>query len=264
MKRFTIKLIYSLFLASTVFSTVAIAQEAEEEKTPNLASVWVMTVKTGMFDQFMDAAAEHMAFRKEKADSRAWQAYSPVIGEGIGKTVTFRYCCFDWADEDAAAAEAIEKGFGEHWTANVDQFVEGYEHYLSSIDMENSLWGDEGGPFKYFGVTSWTIEPAKYYDFMKMKTKYSQMGKEHNWADGKLYWAWTSRIGGKSQEAIIAPFKDYADMADPEQTFREFVVETVGEEKAHAMSAKFSATLSEEDYTVWKLIPELSMSEDKE
>ena len=264
MKRLTIKLICSLFLVATVFSTVAAAQEAEEEKTPNLASVWVMTIKTGMYDEFMDSAKEHMAFRKENADSRAWQVYTPVIGEGVGKTVSFRYCCFDWADEDAAAAEAIEKGFGEHWTANVDQFVESYAHYLSAIDMENSLWGDEEGPFQYFGVTSWTIEPAKYYDFETMKAKYAQIAKEHNWADGKLYWAWTTRIGGKSQEALIAPFKDYADMAEPEQSFRELVVEVVGEEKAQAMFAKFSATLSNEEYTVWRLIPELSMAEDKE
>lgn len=264
MKRLTIKLICSLFLAVTVFSTVATAQEAEEEKTPNLASVWVMTIKTGMYDQFMDAAADHMAFRKEKADSRAWQVYTPVLGEDIATTISFRYCCFDWSDEDAAAAEAIEKGFGEHWTANVDQFVESYAHYLSAIDMENTNWGDEEGPFTYFGLNTMTIKPGKYADFEAMKTKFAQMAKEHNWKDLKLYWAWTSRIGGKPEETLIAPFKDYADMAPPEPSFRELVIETVGEEKAMAMFAKFSATISEEDYTVWKLIPELSMAEDKE
>ena len=130
MKRLTTKLICSLFLVSTVFPTVAAAQEAEqeEEKTPNLASVWVISVKTGKFDQFMDAVADHMAFRKEKADSRAWQTFTPILGDNFGKAVTFRHCCFDWADEDAYIAEATEKGFDENWTANVGQFVEGYEH----------------------------------------------------------------------------------------------------------------------------------------
>lgn len=264
MKRFTIKLICSLFLVTIVFPAVAAAQEAEEEQPPNLASVWVMTVKTGMFSQFMDAVADHMAFRKEKADSRAWQTFTPVLGDNIGKTVTFRYCCFDWADEDAYVTESMEKGFDGHWNANVDQFAEGYEHYLSAVDMENSHWSDEAGPFAYFGVTSWQIMPSKYPAFEAMKTEYSQMAKEHNWADGKLYWAWMSRIGGKSQEAIVSPFKDYADMADPEQTFREFVIENVGQEKADAMYAKFSGSLADEEHTVWRLVPELSMIEDKE
>jgi hypothetical protein len=264
MKPITIKLICSLFLASTVFSTVAIAQEAEEEKTPNLAGVWVLTIKTGMFDQFMEALPGHMAYRAEKEDSRAWETYMPVLGEGIGSTVAFRYCCFDWADQDAYNAEATEKGFDEHWNANMSQFVAGVSHYLSYIDMENSNWGDEGGPFTYFGLSDMSIKPGKYADFEKMKAKFAQMAKEHKWQDNKLYWAWTSRIGGKPVETLIAPFKDYADMAPVEPSFREFVMETVGEEKAMAMFAKFSETIADEDYTVWKLLHEFSMSEDKE
>jgi len=260
MKRLTTKLICSLFLAFTVFSTVAIAQEAEEEKTPNLASVWVMTLKAGKFSQFMDAATDHMAYRKEKADSRTWQAFTPVIGKGVSKQITFRYCCFDWADEDAYIAESIEKGFDKHWTANMDQFVEGYEHYLSMVDMENSLWDDEGGPFKYFGVTSWNIKPAKYRDFEAMKKKYSKMAKD--WAGDGIYWAWLSRIGGTSEEALVAPYKNFADMAPLEQPFADYVVETVGQEKADALNAKFSGTLADEAYTVWRLVPELSMTEE--
>jgi hypothetical protein len=38
------------------------------------------------------------------------------------------------------------------------------------VDMENSLRGDEGGPFQYFGISSWTIEPAEYHDLEKMNT----------------------------------------------------------------------------------------------
>ena len=122
MKPLIIKLICSLFLASAVFTTVATAQEAEEEKTPNLASVWVITIKTGMFNQFLEALPAHMAYRTEKADSRAWQTYMPVLGDSIGNTITFRYCCFDWADQDAYNAEAAVKGFDEHWNANCHSF----------------------------------------------------------------------------------------------------------------------------------------------
>jgi hypothetical protein len=200
----------------------------------------------------------------EKGDSRAWQTFMPVLGEGIGRTVAFRYCCFDWADQDAYNMEAREKGFDEHWNAHMGSFVEDVSHYLSYIDMENSNWGDEEGPFTYYGLNNVSIRPGKYADFEKMKAKFTQMAREHNWQDGKLYWAWTSRIGGKPLETLIAPFKDYADMAPPEPSFREFVMETVGQEKAEAMFARFSATIADEDYTVWRLLPDLSMTKDEE
>ena len=130
------------------------------------------------------------------------------------------------------------------------------------MDIENSHWSDEASAFAYFGVTSWNIKPAKYRDFEAMKKKYSKMAKD--WAGDEIYWAWLSRIGGTSQEALVAPYKNFADMAPPEQTFREFVVETVGQEKADALNAKFSGALADEDYTVWRLVPELSMTEEKE
>ena len=263
MKRLTNKLICSLFLVATVFPTVAAAQEAEEEKAPNLASVWVASLKTGKLDEFMAATAEHMAFRKAQGDSRAWQTFQPVIGDDLS-TIVFRYCCFDWADEDAYIAETIEKGFDEHWNANVDPFVESYAHYLSYVDFENSHWDDETGPFTYFGVTYWHVQPGKYDDFKAAKAELSKMAKEHNWAGGERYWAWLSRIGGKSQESIVVPFKNFAGMAPPEQTFYDFAVETMGQEEAEALFAKFSESYKGSKYTVWRLIPELSMSKDEE
>ena len=52
-------------------------------------------------------------------------------------------------------------------------------------------------------------------------------------------------------------------MAPPEPSFREFVMEAAGQEKAEAMFAKFSATIAAESYTVWQLLPELSMNGDE-
>ena len=259
--RFITKLVCAAFLLSLAMPTVLLAQD--EDDPPSLATVWVVHPKAGHFGSFMAAVADHMAFRKEQGDIRGWNVYQPAVGDDIGK-IAFRYCCFDWADEDAYVTDEAAKGLGDHWNANVDQHVEHYEHYLSETDYDNSHWNDEAGPFTLFGVTTWNIAPGKGSDFNSMKAKMSQLAKENGWANEDRIWSWSSRIGGKPEESLVIPHENYADMAPPEETFYEFVVEQVGAEEADAMFGKFSKSSRSTNYTVWQHIPELSISNEEE
>jgi hypothetical protein len=255
--RLLTKLISAAFLLSLAMPAVLMAQD--EADPPNLATVWIVHPKAGHFGEFMAAVTEHMAFRKEQGDTRGWNVYQPVIGDDIGK-VAFRYCCFDWADEDAYAAAEAEKGLGDHWNANVDQHVGHYEHYLSAIDLDNSHVSEAAfESATLFGVTTWNIAPGKGADFDAMKAKMSTLAKENGWASDERNWSWSSRIGGKPEESIVIPHKDYADMAPPEETFYEFVVGQIGEEAANEMFATFSKSASSSRYTVWQLNPDLSI-----
>lgn len=256
MKQFLIKLTCTALLLALAMPAALMAQD--EENPPNLASAWTVHPKAGKTAEFMAAVAVHMAFRKEAGDSRGWNVYRPVIGDDVGVT-GFRYCCFDWADEDAYGAEDAAKGLSDHWNANVDQYVERYEHYLVELDHDNSHWNDGAGPFSYYGVTSWYIPPGSGADFNAMKAKMSTLAKENGWATEDHNWSWSTRIGGKNVESIVIPHENYASMAPPEQTFYAFVVEQVGEEAANEMFGAFNKAAGHSKFTVWQHIKELSI-----
>ena len=205
--RMMTKLICAAFLLSLAMPALVVAQD--EEASAYLASVWVVHPREGHFGEFMTAAAEHIAFRKAQGDSRSWEGYQPVMGDDIGKVV-FRYCCFEWADEDAYLATADDKGLGAHWNENVDPHVAHYEHYFSAVDFDNSHWNDDAGEAStLFGVTEWYVAPGKSGDFNDMKEKMSTMAKEQGWASEETNWSWYTRIGGKPVEAIVPAGKDF-------------------------------------------------------
>lgn len=234
---------------------------ADNHEQPDaLVDVWVMVPKKGMEAEFEKAAAEHIAFRAEKGDSRQWQAYTPVIGDRIDM-VQFRACCFDWDDMDAYVVEAEEKGFGQHWNENVHPYVDHYHHYLERFDWEHSHWPQDAGPFKYFGVTTWDWKQNPGPESSEARKKFSKIAKEEGWAGDEHQWLWSSRIGGKSKLLLVIPHADYADMAPPETTFYEFMTSQMDEEEADAIFDDFGSGFSSSDFTIWMHRGDMSIND---
>ncbi|NIM70607.1 MAG: hypothetical protein GTN86_08305 [Xanthomonadales bacterium] len=258
MKRILSHLTCLALLAAMTLPSALLAQE-DEASQPPLASAWVMHPKEGQFAAMYAAALEHVKFRKQQGDSRSWMAFQPVIGDRIDK-LAFRFCCFDWADQDAYAAEDLEKGLGDHWNATVDQYVADYEHYMVALDYENSHWNDEAGPWTYFAVTEFYLSPGKSAAFNAVKKEFMELASRHNWADGQRYWSWATRIGGKPMASIATPHKNFADMAPPEQNFYQFLVEKEGQEATDKLYARLFETFKGTRYTIWRHIEELSVT----
>jgi len=251
------------FLAELMLPVGVIAQESEEA-TPPLTDVWMVVPKAGMAQEFEAAVATHMAFRAEHNDSRQWLTFTPVIGHKLS-LYQFRGCCFNWADQDAYNTEDEEKGFGNHWGENVDQYVDHYHHFFNRTDWENSYWPDEGTDGPYYGVTTWLWKedaPRASHDARK---QISKLAKDGGWGEKGSPWLWLDQIGGKDILALASPFSSYADMAPPEQNFYEFATEELGsEKKADAMFKDFSSGFASSDYTVWVHREELSSQSNEE
>jgi hypothetical protein len=223
-----------------------------EDEPPGLADMWVVTPKSGHTAEFEEALKAHLAFRAENGDTRDWQVFTVAAGDDMS-SYYIRYCCFDWPDQDAYMALAKEKGMGEHWNENVNGVVDRYQHYFVSLDHENSRWPDDAGDFSLFGVTDWTPRPGT------AAKRRAAISKEHGW---DRIWAWSWRIGGDDQLSLVIPYKDYSAMVPPEQTFYEFMVEHVGEEKAAQTFEDFSGSFWGSSYTIYAHRPDLSMSTD--
>ena len=230
------------------------------EKRADLTDVWLVMPKQGMSMQFESAVKSHMAFRADAGDSRQWEGYSVALGSNPG-LYQWRYCCYNWADQDSYIAEDADKGYSAHWFANVDQYVDHYHHYIESMDWENSNWPEDMGQDAYYGVTTWDLKQGAGPGTDEARKQLSQIAMDEGWDDAGNMWLWHSRIGGSPKLMIVTPFENFAAMEPPEQSFFEFVSEHVGSaEEAGKMFAQFTAGFTGSNYTVWAYREDLSAS----
>ena len=230
----------------------------EEAAAPAMHDVWLVVPKQGMQEKFFAAIAADTALRIEGGDSRAWQVYTVAVGEHPN-VVQIRYCCFDWADQDAYDVDEEGKGFNDHWAEKVAPLVEHYHRYFEISDMENSHWPDGEGDGPFYGVTTWSQKLGAGPASSAARVKMSQMAINDGWADSGQNWLWLSRVGGSPKISIVTSYENYAAMAPPEQSFFEFASEKMGAEEAGKLFSDFSSGFSSSDYTVWQHEPELSI-----
>lgn len=246
--------ILSLFGIALLLQPLSVLAEHHEEAAapPPLSDVWVMVPKTGMEGDFAKAVAKHTAYREKNGETRAWQVYNVEIGEKIG-AVTFRTCCYSWADQDAYKALEAEKGFSEDWNKNVHQFVDHYHHYLEEVDYENSYWPEGKGNGPYYGVSTFTLKADSVSAFYRSLKKISDIAKSDGWASEYNNWLWLSRYGGSDTVSLVSSYENFAAMEEPEQSFFDFLTEKVGEEDAIAIMTEFNSGIASSDYTIWHL-----------
>ena len=224
----------------------------------NLAEVWVMTVKRGEQANFEAAFKQQLAVRTQNTDPRSWSVYVPVTGDQLSR-YGLRTCCFSWADQDAYTAwtNSTPAVMGD-WFANVDQYIESYEHYFSEVDRDNSNWVAADTPTQYIGITDYTISPTKGQDFASARTELSQIALNQGWSASGRHWAWTSQIGGEPKASLAVPFANFAGMAVEGPQFMEFLTQQMGAEAAAALVEKFSSGTTGSTYTIWQYRPDLS------
>lgn len=236
----------------------AVAQEAPPG---NLAETWVVHVDIANGEAFEEAIKAHMALRKENEDPFTWNTYVNNTGE-MG-AYYFRTCCFAWADRDAYDGwEQEHPQIGEHWDANVNPNVKGYEHHFSELDFENSHWSEEMSDPKFVGVTTWMIKPGGWQQFDSVKSEISQLAINNGWASDEHQWGWSSGVNGRPQVSLVIPHAGYADMAPSDPSFFQFLSEQLG--SAEAAAQKFAAMSEASEKTYYEIFmhrPDLSTPE---
>ncbi len=254
MKRMT------LTLLATVALCAPLAAAADNHaKPPNVGSVWVLTpgadVSTAAFEEAMKA---HLAWRREAGDPRRWQTYVVNAGEDMGDYYV-RACCFTWTDQDAYERWAYDAGAAAAYNEQVGGMVADISHQFQVIDTDNSNWNDDGGPYYYIGVTRWTPNPAKVMQMGATMGEMSALAKDNGW---KYSWAWYRSLGGSDNLMLAVPYRNYADMEPPEQSFYEFAAQHMGEEDAAGMFQRFNESFWNSSYTIYRWREDLSMAMD--
>jgi hypothetical protein len=244
---------FVLGLLAAVYCFLPSLVLAQDMPSP-LAEEWMLVPKAGQASALAQALKEHKAFRSEHGDPRQWEIYTPFLGDDLGRFAV-RSCCTTWAEveayrEWAGNAKEIMDHYGEH----VEPLVENHAHYFDEIDWANSHWDSEGGPYRYFEVTAFSVKPGLGADFNAAREKMSQIAINQGWAAGGRSWLWASTIGGEPITSIIVPRKNLASMAHDGENFAGFLARQMGSEEAAAdLMKKFSASTTSTDYQIWVL-----------
>lgn len=242
------------FILATLFILLAAPILAQDAPGP-MAETWTMTPNAGENDKFWKAFKEHIEVRKEAGDPWAWNVYTPLLGDNMGR-VSVRYCCFEWADVDAYRVWNVENPeVGEHWAEKVAPHVAKVEHYFTKLDWGNSNWED--GDYKYFGVTSFKVKPSALAEFDRARDKMSQIALDNDW---KGSWIWSTRVGGSPMESIVVPYASFADMQRDGESFFGFLARVLkSDEAAAGIMADFTAPIWGQEYQVWEYHEQHSM-----
>jgi len=248
-------------LAVIFFMVPAVVVQAGDVPPP-LAELWVVSPKEGQGTEFRKALADHLAYRAEHGDPRAWQVYTPMLGDDLGR-FAIRFCCFKWADQDSYTAwsDTADK-INAHFMENVAPLVEKSEHYFESMDWSNSHWVGPPNSYKYIAVTEFNIKPGHGSDFKEARDTMSQIALNQGWATDEHAWIWGSTIGGKAQESIIIPHKNFASFDRGDEDFSSFLSRNMGAEKAAELMEQFSGASWSTNFQIWEYQQDLSMSTD--
>ena len=239
-----------------IFLLLPLTLQGEAAKPPELAEMWIITVKDGMQTEFEKAFATHLQARAKAGDPRAWQVYTPHTGESLNHYV-IRFCCFNWADRDAYTEWGKKSKITEDWDNNVDQYVANYGHEYTRMDHENSNWQDNSKQLQFVGVRSFTLKHGS--DVGESVKAISTMAKDMKWDES---WSWSYSVSGPATLSLVFPFADFTDMQPPEVSFRKAAIKHLGsEEKVDKMFKKFDSNFKSSEYTIYSHRPELSMDE---
>ncbi len=233
-----------------------------QEDTGNLAEVWVMTVDMDSQPAFEEAFKSHLAVRKEHEDPFTWNVYTAETGDDLS-TYLVRACCFSWADKDAYDAWSDKNPDVENdWSQNVHPHVAKYGHHYSTIDFANSHWPEGNADHRFVGVTDYHIKTGHASQFAAIMGELSQIALNEGWAEAGHHWAWSNSVDGTATTHLVIPYKNYADMADPDPTFYEFLSQHLGSEQAAGeMFQRFNDAMTGSEYHIYEHRSDLSMSD---
>lgn len=237
-----------LYFGLTAISVMADDHKDKGADKEMLAEMWIMVPKEGKQEALEQALKEHVKFRKSKNDPREWHAYVPVLGNKLNR-LAVRANQFTWADMDSHDEWATKEGISENWQQTADQYVDHYHHYLAVEDHENSHWGPDV-EYKYVGVTSYQPKlghGSAISDDLKTMAAAARAEKwPYNWA---FSWA----VGGEGELSLAVPYKNWAEMAPPEQKFMEILASHMGsEDEAKTLMERWAGHFEKIEHNIWE------------
>jgi hypothetical protein len=238
MKQFTILAVLCLLLGATALQA--------QDYDGSLAMLTEWTIAQGTAPDFEAGLARHNAFHAIKNDTETLLTWEVLTGEHTG--MYFRGS-FDhhWADFD----QPFPEGDAEDSAANITPYIANTVTRVWGMMPEVSNPPAEAGPPSAMAqITEFHLRWGSVRQFQEAIAKVHEVATQTKW--GEHYIWYTLMSGGMSPTLVLViPADNWAGFVEPEVTFAEMMVGTLGPEGMQQLMDKFTSSVeSEETYHI--------------
>ena len=225
----------------------------------NLAKVYYVSVKPGHGADFESALKKHAEWRKQAGDPWTWYVYQVVNGQNLGDFV-IRSGNHTWADldnyEDFLAKGAVD------FNKNVSPHIASISNAITSVDTASVNWPSNEEEANLISVTTFHLKPGHEWAFSQVVHKFDKAIKENNRKEHYAF-IWNVNGGEGSRVSLVQPYKNWAAMQEPKESFGGFVHRVFGPYESQKLWDDFNAAVSCSESVVVKMRTDLSVLPDK-
>ena len=247
-----------LFVSLLVALCLGFISQSLFAQAGNLARLYFVEAKPGHEAQLEAAIKEHAQWRKQAGDPWTWIVHQVVNGRNLG-SFAIRSGDHSWADFDSYEEFGM-KGTAE-WDKNVVPHIGSVSNEITSVDTVNINWPSNPEDVNLISVRTYHLKPGQGRVFTEAVKKYHAAIQENN-REGHYAFEWHRNGSTGPAVSLILPYKNWADMQGPDETFRAFMVRVLGAEEAQKLSEQFTGTFSSTESLVVQVRRDLSVLPD--
>lgn len=246
-----------LALAVPILLVLATVSPSQAQDT--FARHYVVTPRDGMVAQFEAALKSHVQWRIANNDPWTWGVSTVEVGDNLGDywISSFNHA---WADFDA-----YDSGFGPqglvHWNATVAPLVESASSSISTTNQTLSNMAPEGTPLAFVTISVFHIRPGREAQFNQAVATANEVLRQHEYG---AHYVWSTPViggGPGPRMSLVALHQNWADMAEPDPSFEDIMMQAMGEDGMQEWMEDIGQTYrGVESYTL-RLRPDLGVNQ---
>ena len=248
----------ALSLVLFIFALAAPAMAGDEDQG-QLAISYMLQPKDGHESQFEEALKKQVAWYAEQNDQWTWTCWQWITGENFGKYI-FRSGGHHWADWDTRGDLSAKawNHFVEHGKPHVATMTSSINTGFDKI----SQWPEDYGEVPYVSVINFHIKMGKSRDFFNLLERIHKTVVKAEWPE-PFWWSTTVSGGKMGVYTLVLPYKNWADMDEPETPFWKMMEKTAGRGEADSIRQGFIDCVEKQTSALAMFRPELSYIADK-
>ena len=248
-----------VYVALLVAFGLGLVSQPVSAQTGNLARLYFVKVKSGHGVEFEASLKEHAQWRKQAGDPWTWYVSQVVNGENLGDFV-IRSGGHTWEDFDSYS-EFLLKG-SLQFNKTVGPHIESISGSITATDTNNINWYPDNEDVNLISVITYHLKPGQGRAFREVAYKIGAAIREDK---REAYFSHEWLVNGSYGPAVslILPYKNWAGMQGPEESFRDFLARVMGSEEVQKLFEKMSSTYHSRKSRIIQVRRDLSVFPDR-